>query len=50
MMGAINKDKDSESNREYYENGSNQVAEVTAVQLKKLEQVRYFFYVVKNII
>ncbi len=38
-MRAVKKGKESDSTREYYENGSNQVAEVTAVQLKKLEQV-----------
>ncbi len=42
MMGAIKKPKESDSTREYYERGSTQIAEVTAVQLRRLEQVRLY--------
>ena len=35
----INTKSESETNKDYYEKGSSQVAQVTAVQLRKLEQV-----------
>ena len=36
---ALNTNSESETNKDYYEKGSSQVAQVTAVQLRKLEQV-----------
>lgn len=37
---AVKTRKESETNKDYYEKGSSQVAQVTAVQLRKLEQRR----------
>ena len=36
--------KEGETNKDYYEKGSDQKAQVTAVQLKKLEQVCFVFH------
>jgi len=40
QIGNMFSKKDKDSTRDYYEKGSDQIAEITAVQLKKLEQRR----------
>lgn len=52
MKTSPNDVKEGETNKDYYEKGSEQKSQVTAVQLKKLEQVCLcvcFFFVMKKI-